>query len=298
MNGIVLKSNGTLQHISKILPGDYVVNMNGKPVQVVANKCIRNKRNTQLYSLCAPNGTALCHSNFGILTLMTTKTEQTFRKLGLSDTKEYHVQALTPSNINWDMPETFVHDFGSISLKPSYGLGFMLAAFLCLGTVNKYKGVVLDVSAQTNYVKAKLGEMGHRVFGSQPMSVCIEMNGVAHEELLFQNDNLADIMEMFMIGNSMDKKLPIMFHCKDAAYMKGLAEGLCHLKTETYIDPMAWTLPIIKKRFSVTVCDSEYLPFRLKITNTVYKEPTDVWDLQVACDTSSYVVNNIVVQKH
>lgn len=305
MNGSILKSNGTYRHISTIKPGDYVINMKGKPVKVVKNVQVKHKRRTELIKYnhtnhydslwSMPGKQVLLWNEHGLDHCMW----QDVLKLFEGGKISIQPSVVVPAEIDWDMPETFVHNFGKYELKPSHALGYLFGTFLRVGGINKYRGTTFDCASQSTLIKERIVKFGEDVFGVPPM--WIELSNQEHDlsELVYKDDDIYDIFDNFVMNDN-STTFPLLFRCKNKLYLKGIAEGLSLTQYVPYsimaMETKYITMNGLLKRFQRTWNENNYFLAKVTIDICAMKEDVSCWELDVDCTTKSFVINNMVVK--
>lgn len=312
MNGTVLKSNGTYKHISLIRPGEYLVNEKGRPVRVVSNKRHRIRWKTDLLSLYHKHWyePLLCIDKYKVLTWDIKDTSGLWQHT--ADIKPNSgTLSMMPLIIDWDMPTTFQHKFGKYVLEPSYELGYMFGAFVRCGFINKYKGAGFMCSIKQQFLIDKLIECGNNVFGHSPMFVSLSFGNQEISQVSYHDDDICDVFEELIAPSSHINRLPLLYHCKNYDYVRGLSDGLVQsgmlnktyissLHSQTLYETMCWTTFTKHKGVHyggiINRWDSNmFLSDLLDVKHLTTKQTEYFYELEVDCDSQSFVINNMVI---
>lgn len=302
----VLKSNGTYKDISKVQPGEYLINIHGNPTKVISNKIKIAKRKTLLTTIKPQNWYTnyKVPEQYDILHWNEANSEVigwTNNMKGKQETR----YLVTPSNISWDMPDTFNHIFGDQKIESSYELGYIFGTFLHIGTLNKYKGTALFFSDNTeaDFLKSKILEYSKVAFGKYPLEINMDVGGNQLQYLMFSDENICDIFEEMMTSNGY--KLPILYHSKDLKYVKGLSDGMSHSRKYCkqlkihHMELLYWTCLSLQKQIAFsgitrTWKKSTYLANPIKFETEILKNNLKFNDLKVECATNTFVMNNAI----
>jgi hypothetical protein len=297
MNGKVLKSNGSYQHISFLKEGDYVINALGRPVKVLKNIKYKLKRKSKIINIH--------HKHWYEKTLCDTDTNIYVWNENMPQWKSADILAnqtnsiLVPSSITWDMPDTFSHIIGNIIITTSYDLGYVFGVFLRLGVANKYKGIAFPC---TTFVQDRIYKYAEEALKLFPSKVKINDK----EALTYFDEDIEEIFNEFFLTSG-GKALPLLYRSKDTKYMSGLFDGLVHAhmlqKTpydknyieSLYMSSLSINKPIHYGSISRTSDDIPYFSTFSIMQEDVLTEGTFMWNLQVDCPTNSYIINNVIV---
>jgi hypothetical protein len=315
MNGKVLKSNGIYQDIAKIRDGDYLINSVGKPIRVISCNKIRNyKRCQDLMSITHSNWYHPLVTNIktDIYTWNCETNKPEWKNVTtLEDCKK--VYSAMPLNIEWDMPKTFNHSFGKYHLEPSYKLGYLLAVFVRLGSVNKYKGAHFICSLDQKFLVDKLMEYGSDIFGYSPLHVTLSTSDIQYNYVSYPDEDISDLFEDFIAKSY--NRLPLLFHCKDRDFASGISDGLIQsglLGLTKGLSPyhlqymyelMSWATIIKGKslHYGNVIREyngKQYICGKIKVGKYTPRNMTNSWRLNMDIDGNkcNLLINNLIVR--
>ena len=330
----ILMANGKYKNISRITPGDYVINKYGEPVRV--NKLI----------------------NRGIKNLITIKTNSWYNETEVSkdhkywtndyntckwkslDTVDYITENTSmPFIINWRLPKNFKFYINNVyknsknsrfisrDISSNYNLGYIFSSFISCGFIDyefhyvywKFKFNNNNYSSIKNIIK-KLHEKILFIFGVNCEIVKNEKNKLF---TLKCNDNILtnvfyDFYDLNKPNDNIlpDKCLPDKYYCLDKPYIEGIFNALFDInkqlmylnnkcKNKVIVELFYWCCITLKLPYN-SICDDDdiYSSYNHNLDNilcgkiermNLIPKPEIVWDIEVDCKTHSFIANNAVV---
>ena len=256
----ILMSNGTYKNIEDVVPGDKIINKNGKPVSVLKSFSTGIKKVSKLVNNSFYTNTFVTPDHqFWIGDMGVdkkkaakgrgyAKTIETQDKLGNSKYKwkpiseSYNDAFLFPRNIQFEMPEDFTISLKKrvsgnnpsntiyaedCVIKPSYDSGYLFGTFLgdgcafCAVHKNSHIGRInWYFGLGEQNIVDKLSLCIKNIFGKD-VKVKEEKN---IHNIYFYYKPLADYL--FKFGKKSEKKLPDNLLVNNKEYLKGLYDGL------------------------------------------------------------------------
>jgi IMP dehydrogenase/GMP reductase/intein/homing endonuclease len=256
----ILMSNGQYKNIEEIIPGEFVINKNGKPVEVLNAFSTGIRKVVKLRTNHFYKSTFVTPDHkYWIGDLSSTNTFTGYSSVldkkskTVSKTSKYkwhkigdngNFVSLLPKNIEFNLPKTFSIDLKKrvggnyhsghkyenfITLKPSYELGYIFGTFLGDGSVKTPKAQVKESNTVTwafgkneNSIATKLACCLDSIFHKQPT-----VKQPKNKNILlvsFYSKPFADFLSCF---NKREKKhLPDELLVDDKKYLEGLYQGL------------------------------------------------------------------------
>jgi IMP dehydrogenase/GMP reductase len=265
----ILMHSGQYKNIEDVIPGDKIINMHGKPVEVINAVCTGKK---QVLKVKYNTGfeTFVTKDHLFLLSSVEHKKQRQDYKKYLNnnfDPKWTEISeganciSLLPSKLDLSLNETFEislykrnyidngqEDYSQVldkKLTPSYELGYVFGTFLGDGH-----------AFNANYKNSNIGSVFwyfslNELDKVEKLKKCISQ--ITDKELTFKKQKsiyhcrlyykpFADFLASF--GKRYEKHLPEQFLIKDLNYLKGLADGL--------FDSDGHTESYGRKRFSNT----------------------------------------------
>ena len=254
----VLMADATYKDIEDVVEGDRVITMHGKPATVLRSWCtgVREVMGVRHVASAATTLATPDHRFFaGDLSSLSPASlasrgyaralEQPTRagqpKLAWTELGEVdrHV-LLTPRHVSFDLPESFsisLADYGTRperltrytpTITPDEDLGFLLGTFLGDGHAfvnatgrTEIGQVSWHFGADEVELAARLCEVVERVTGVRPVDAGV-VRGARHLHLY----SLQWARLLARCGKKTDKHLPAEWMCQDAAFQRGLLDGL------------------------------------------------------------------------
>lgn len=295
MNACVLKSNGTYIHVSHLRKGDYVMDRHGKASMVLSVKQRRTLQGTDAMSMKHPlwYDQMICSTDTQLLAW---KNEWvSYESLGR--------YLMVPTTYDWDMQDNFTFKADTCSIVPSYEIGYLFGAFLRVGSINKYRGIVFHCPGNKHFFVQTILAHGATVFPNAKSKLFPRSNG-NYDVCLSGADSIFETFEEFATPTTY-YKCPRMFYCKDKEYVRGLAAGLIEssmfVKTapsHPHVLEMMYWAGLTSQRtlhYSVVMRDTFacYKPFVLPCS----KYSVDFRPLyDVETESGTYIANNTIVK--
>jgi hypothetical protein len=309
-NGKVLKSNGTYTDISKIQKGDKVINIYGKAVNVrsviknhVQRKGLIHIKNDSWNKLSILK----CTEDQRILIWDDREKRPSWIQADYIQTLETEIDSpkiLFPTKIRWDLPNHFEYKVtNDVTLSSSESLGFLFGAFMRVGFIRLDNQTVrFHCDTSTQIVTKKIMESVQMLFGILPE----ERKKVNVFDMTFKNELMYKVFEEF--GESAEKCLPEKYRCTDNDYVQGILNGIIYSGTlgqpemsgqPKVYETLYWAAITSNKPLSYGQLvrkyqNKDFLTGRISKHN-YSRDTTDMYTLDVECDTGTFIVNNIVV---
>ena len=262
----ILMADATYKDIQDVVEGDRVITMHGKPATVLRSWCtgvrevmgLRHVASGDMTfatpehrffagDLSSVSATTLASRGYAGVLGQPTKTGVS--KLGWTELGDVDRHALlTPRHVTFELADSFeisLADYGvrpkvleryEPVVRPSEDLGFLLGTFLgdehafvddtgrCeIGRVSWYFG------AHEVELAARLSDVVERVTGVRPVDAGV-VRGARHLHLY----SLQWARLLARCGKKADKHLPAEWMCDDAAYQRGLLDGL--IASDGFVD--------------------------------------------------------------
>ncbi len=298
MNGFVLKSNGSYQHISKLKIGDYLMNKYGFPTKVEKIRSVKSSKHSPLMSVKSLifYESLICNQNQHILCWDGNETIWSrYEDLG-----KYYLA--TPSQYQWDMPNTFDYYEMGIRLEPSYEIGYVFGCFLRVGSLNKYRGAVFRFPNDKRFVMEKLIHFINKLFPTIGTQIFDRPLKRSKDFCIPAYNGVLVIFEEFLGKSHM--VLPRLFYCGDMAYITGLADGMIQSNMNTkdipskdFLHTLYWTSLSCGRKLHYGLVNRkdktshDYICGKSRVLP--HTEKYDLWN--VYTDSGSFIINNMVV---
>ena len=330
----ILMANGKYKNISKITPGDYVINKYGQPVRVhkLINRGIKNLITIKTNSWYNETEVSKDHKYW-------TNDYNTCKWKSL-DTVDYITENTSmPFIINWRLPKNFKFYINNVyknsknsrfisrDISSNYNLGYIFSSFISCGFIDyefhyvywKFKFNNNNYSSIKNIIK-KLHEKILFIFGVNCEIVKNEKNKLF---TLKCNDNILtnvfyDFYDLNKPNDNIlpDKCLPDKYYCLDKPYIEGIFNALFDInkqlmylnnkcKNKVIVELFYWCCITLKLPYN-SICDDDdiYSSYNHNLDNilcgkiermNLIPKPEIVWDIEVDCKTHSFIANNAVV---
>jgi len=325
----ILMANGTYKNIEDILPNEMVINMNGEPVKVIKSfysgeKKVSKFRNDLFYkdTISTPD-----HKYF-VGNFDATNSEWKYLHDSTQDV------LLMPNKINFQMPKTFaillseknknkIFYEKDCEITPSYNSGYLFGTLLgdnC-AVINNGVGIDWQFGKHEKHMIDKLSDAIYSIFKKRPV---IGDEGSIYS-LWLNYKPLADFIRYW--GKGKNKKLPEAYLVDNKEYLQGLFDGLTdsdgHRSKNGNINftnsspylielynvvsyKLTGMMPNNKEGNGGRSYTSENLKHqKSKLTKkyqvaklseyNLTQEIVPVYDLEVDCDTHSFIANNAIV---
>jgi len=315
----VLMANGTYKNINKIEIGEYVINKYGKPVKVLN---IINRGKKQVMKINTNNW----HKDIFVtpdhkywisdlsITSKTTKlldiqtnTVPNYKWKQISEIDNQKMFTLMPNKIEWLLSKNFTIDLNEYNktgtITSNYKLGYIFGTYLGDGNTkideDNYSGSCMwlfDLNKHdiANKVKDYIQELlDYECIVSVKSDNVLSVN--------CYNKCFTYLLNEF--GKNINKQLPNKYYCTNIEYIKGLYDGLIdsdgHNKTgsnEYLIELFNWCCMNLNISFC-SMKSPEYSKDYVynKVLSKELYDIQETWDIEVDCDTHSFIANNSIV---
>lgn len=228
----VLMSNGYYKNIKDIVPGDYVINKNGKPVKVLHAFCSGIKKVAKLKNNSFYKDTLVTPDHkFWVKNADFASKKSKWKAIS----KIKKDSLLFPSNIKFQMPKTFeivlskkANLASNNAITPNDAIGYLFGTFLGNGSVNNLKSNAVS-NGKISWSFAK-----EQINAAQKTINCIKEVFNQTAEFSNNSENIIKVSfynkEFAEYLNSFDKKekkfLPENLLVNNKEYLLGLYNGL------------------------------------------------------------------------
>jgi IMP dehydrogenase/GMP reductase len=294
-------ADGTYRKIENIQEGDYVINMDGKPVKVKA-KMDKGERNIVTVSSGKLAGTKITPDH-KILTLDVNTVKTNW--IEISNVTGSHL-LVTPNNIQWNLQDAFIIDIRTLDktialiadnmksdfIRSDFNIGFIFGQYLS----GQYQ-ILSDINIRKLFTPILTEKYKSDHY-------------IARCKLIFDK----------IFSRFLDGKLPPEFKCTDKNYINGMINGMnlmddnnididgqliCTSSNNNVLDVFEWCCLSLNKAY-IKFNNNLIIVMKdnVKTTNYIHyplgeiKDIGDtckVWDIEVDCPTHSFIAEGIVV---
>lgn len=298
--GKVLTSNGRYQHVSRVIKGDKLFNMYGKPVTV---KSVQHKQDVVVPVISIKHdcwfSVLECTENTEILTWDPSCRLPKWVQADYFGDVNNQQTILLPTRLEWTSPSKLACFPAATGVQGYYKLGFLIGAYLRIG-YQKQQGVIgFHCDTSKKEIEDNIIDFVEQLFGASPKY----RRGTFTFDLDFECDALYEMFSEFV-----GKGLPAQYLCKNVDYINGINDGIIFsgsighptLTNTNVFEVLYWSSLSLGKplHFGQLAHKIQNVPFITGRANlyAYQRQKRDVWNIDVDCKTGSYVVNNLVVR--
>lgn len=322
----ILLSDGSYKNIADINVGDHVINMLGKSVKVLnkLNKGFKETiviKNQSFYrktyvtedhkfyigDLSELSNSSLQPSKINYYLDIKKSNKNRYKWKKINEYEQGKSFILMPKDIDWDLPNELV-GFEEISY---FSLGYIITMYLSNsrnylfdGFINvqiddRILGMFIDVlnNLTQGDIKYKIAKNNH--------------DGKSFTKVSFKFEKLEEVLTEIENNN---RTLPTMYRCTNKDFLKGLVDGMMNtnpnkgkIENVSNIELCCWLSIVLNKYNQISNDDGNYIVEKQssnnKTTNFTYSrldeiekgKYLEVWDIEVDCNTHSFVADNMIV---
>ena len=322
----VLLANGGYKNISQLKPGDYVLNMCNKAVEILKVHQFSRGENAEpatmsMKEIRYQNWYMPLYCSDDLELLIMQDNDEQFSEMQWVSAQDLKLQsALTSENniyrtlLAKEFNVPFITPKTVLTLKPTYDLGLIFGLYAGYGSVNKDMvefrfGPNEDLVEQ---VTDLLDTLFDAVATIKKDEYCYRVQS--------ESEHLVGLFNDF--GSKINRHIPRSYWATDDEYVRGLFDGLVEFDPENnksrYIpitkdmaEVFLWTCSLLGltfendtpplnsshiKVFPLFVRHEQEDSYLGKVTNISEAETEcSGWNLEVDCSTNSFIVNNLVV---
>ena len=319
-NTKILMANGTYKPIKEIMKGDWIINRDGKPVQVLnlfykgKKHLITIQNNSSLDSTYVTPDHNYWIANLDNLSESTikkgciqkliekNKNIDKYKWVEINEMNYKNQFGLLPKNIQWDLPELNTIDLSEFK-----------------SPMQEYDDNYIYIGKEKYNRYLQMNELLGNIFGSFLMNqykIKIIKNYVNDFEIYKDLNSHESLIQKLL--SSLGKTLPIKYYCINHYFIKGLYKGLLNINSIEYdeskhtwninkklIDLMYFCVMSLGFNYKLSANHKnmiiykneeteKYYHHNIKRTNTV-SNLIDTFDIEVDSPCHSFISNNSIV---